>query len=193
MNIKIELPPESIDKLLQAFNTADPSLLHSLSRMLESSLEPNREKQTESQRGNDIFIVHGHDEATKQAVSRFVENLGLKAIVLQEQPSAGKTIIEKFESYSDVDFAIVLLTPDDIVAPKSKSSRGKPPARQNVIFELGYFAGKIGRDRVCLIYKEGVEIPTDYEGVVFIKLDANDGWKWHLTKELKSAGFSVNV
>ena len=85
-------------------------------------------------------IVHGHDEATKSAVARFVERLDLEAVVLAEQPSEGLTIIEKFEKYAtSADFAIVLMTPDDVGASVQKKNDLKLRARQNVIFELGYF------------------------------------------------------
>ena len=89
-----------------------------------------------SARGSDVFIVHGRDEGTKQSVARFIEKLDLKTIILHEQPSAGRTILEKFEEYSNVGFAVVLLTPDDVGAATKEKDRLRPRARQNVIFEL---------------------------------------------------------
>ena len=86
-------------------------------------------------------MVHGHDEAAKEAVARFIEKLDLKVTILHEQPNAGRTIIEKFEAHSSVNFAVILLTPDDVGAPREKSTDGQARARQNVIFELGYFTG----------------------------------------------------
>jgi len=131
--------------------------------------------------------VHGHDEAALQAVARFLEQLNLEAIILREQPDAGRTIIEKFEECAaDVGFAVVLLTPDDlggVVSGPPTASR----ARQNVIFELGYFAGKLGRGRACLIRKGTVEIPSDLHGVIYTDLDPAEGWKMKLVKELKAA------
>ena len=143
--------------------------------------------------GNDIFIVHGKDDAAKESVSRFIEQLDLHPIILHEQPSAGRTIIEKFEDYSNVGFAVVLLTPDDIGAPHDKTEESKPRARQNVIFELGYFIGKLGRNKVCALYKEDVEIPSDFHGVVSIEMDTRDGWKLSLAKEIKQAGIDVDL
>ncbi len=143
--------------------------------------------------GQDIFVVHGHDEAAKEAVSRFVEKLGLNAIILNEKPSTGLTIIEKFEKYSDVGFAVVLLTPDDIGGIKEKLSEIKPRARQNVIFELGYFFGKLGRQHVLAIYKEEVDLPTDIDGVIYVPMDIAGAWRYKLANEMRAIGFSIDM
>ena len=143
--------------------------------------------------GQDVFVVHGHDEAAKEAVSRFIEKLGIKAIILHEQPNAGRTIIEKFEVYSNVGFAVVLLTPDDIGASRDKATEGKPRARQNVILELGYFIAKLGRERVCALYKEEVELPSDIYGVLYIPIDTAGAWRLSLAKEMKHAGYPVDM
>lgn len=136
---------------------------------------------------NKVFIVHGHDEAALHNLARFLEKLGLEAIILKEQPNQGRTIIEKFEhSAKEVGYAVVLLTPDDVggaVAHAEPTLRG----RQNVIFELGYFAGALGRGRVCLLRKGEVEIPSDLYGVVYTEMDATEGWKGRLVQELKAA------
>jgi predicted nucleotide-binding protein len=145
------------------------------------------------ERGSDIFIVHGHDESAKQAVARFIEKLGLKAIILHEQPNAGRTIIEKFEDYANVGFAVVLMTPDDVGATKDKKDQLLPRARQNVVFELGFFVGKLGRNRVCALHKEEVEIPSDYTGVLYVAMDEDGGWQLKLAKEIKAAGISVDL
>lgn len=141
-----------------------------------------------------VFIVHGHNGATKESVARFIERLGLNAIILHEQPNKGRTIIEKFIDYSDVGFAIVILSADDVGAEKTESNvKLTPRARQNVIFELGYFLGRLGRERVCALYEDGVEIPSDYKGVVFESLDSKGNWKFAITKELKEAGFKIDL
>ena len=141
----------------------------------------------------DVFVVHGHDEGAKQAVARLVENLGLKAVILHEQSNAGRTIIEKFEDCSDVGFAVVLLTPDDVGAPHDKETKTTPRARQNVIFELGYFMGKIGRKRVLALYKEGVELPSDMHGVLYVPMDDGGTWHFRLAKEMKAAGLPIDM
>ena len=120
-------------------------------------------------------------------MARFLEKIGLQAIILQEQPDQGFTIIEKFETYAgQVSFAVVLLTPDDIGGLATGSMQAAR-ARQNVIFELGYFVGKLGRGRACLLRKGEVEIPSDLYGVIYSDMDAGEGWKLKLIKELKAA------
>jgi len=136
---------------------------------------------------NRVFVVHGHDEAALQGLARFLEKLGLEAIILKEQPDQGRTIIEKFEETADdIGFAVVLLTPDDLGA-SVKTETSDARARQNVIFELGYFAAKLGRGRVCLLRKGHVEIPSDLYGVIYTDMDPADGWKAKLVGELKAA------
>lgn len=126
-------------------------------------------------------------------MARFIEKLNLKVVILHEQPSLGRTIIEKFEGHADVAFAVVLLTPDDTGASKTQPNDQQPRARQNVVFELGYFIGKLGRSRVCALYKEGLELPSDYQGVLYVQMTADGGWRLHLAKELKAAGLDVDL
>lgn len=144
---------------------------------------------------NKIFIVHGHDELALQTLARFLEKLKLEVIILKEQPNQGRTIIEKYEaSAAEVGFAVVLMTPDDVGAAMNTNTTAQR-ARQNVIFELGYFAGKLGRGRVCLVRKGNVEIPSDLFGVVYTEMDDGEGWKHALVKELKAASipFDANL
>ena len=143
-----------------------------------------------------VFIVHGHDEGAKESVARFLERLKLEPIILHEQPSGGRTVIEKFEVYADVGFAVVLLTPDDVGASVSDAPKPgalQPRARQNVILELGYFIGRLSRRRVCALYKKGVEIPSDYEGVLYVELDQAGAWHVQLAQELTEAGVSISL
>ncbi|MBF1455626.1 MAG: nucleotide-binding protein [Prevotella nanceiensis] len=139
-----------------------------------------------------VFIVHGHDDAAKEAAARFVENLGFKAIILHEQASSGQTIIEKIEANSNVGFAIVLYTPCDLGRSKEEKGPLKPRARQNVVFEHGYLMGKIGRKNVCALVKGDIEKPTDISGVVYIPMDEGDGWKLAVAKEMKKSGYDVD-
>lgn len=140
-----------------------------------------------------IFVVHGHDEAALQGVARFLEKLGLEAIVLREQPDQGRTIIEKFETYAaEVGFAVVLLTPDDLGAASAAPTQA-PRARQNVVFELGYFAGRLGRGKTCLMRKGTVEVPSDLYGVIYTDLDPGEAWKLKLVREFKAAGLDFDA
>lgn len=142
---------------------------------------------------NEVFIVHGHDEAAKIKTARFIEKLGFKPIILHEQASASKTVIEKIETYSDVGFGIVLYTPCDIGAKNEDNPKLKTRARQNVVFEHGFLIGKIGRGNVCALVKGEIETPNDISGVVYIKMDDEDAWHLKLAKELRNAGYDVNM
>jgi hypothetical protein len=141
---------------------------------------------------NKVFIVHGHDEAVLYKVARVIEQLSLDPIILHEQADRGRTIIEKFEVNSEVGFAIVLLTPDDSGKAKNEDEYSLR-ARQNVILELGYFMGKIGRDRVCALKLDNVEIPSDIFGVIWTDLDPSGIWKYKLGKELIAAGYNIDL
>lgn len=142
----------------------------------------------------DVFIVHGHDDGLKNQVARLIEGFGLKAIILHEQPNGGKTIIEKFEEHSaKAGFAITLLTPDDIGGAANKPESQSNRARQNVILEQGYFFGKLGRARVCALYVEGIELPSDLSGILYIKKDDAGTWKYQIAREMKAAGLPIDL
>ena len=138
-----------------------------------------------------VFIVHGHDGEARETVARFLAQIGLEPIILHEQASRGRTVIEKVEAHSDVGFAIVLLTPDD-----EGRARGavdlEPRARQDVLLELGYFIAHLGRENVCTLKKGEVEIPSDFAGVVWTSMDSLGGWRVVLGKELQAAGYQID-
>lgn len=138
-----------------------------------------------------VFIVHGHDEAAKYEVARFIERLDLHPIILHEQASSGKTIIEKIEEYTNVGFGIVLYTECDLGAKKGEEDRLRFRARQNVVFEHGFLIGKIGRKNVCALVKGDVETPGDITGVVYVSMQSD--WKLALAKELRNSGYEVDM
>ena len=177
---------ESADALLQ-------SLIDEVEEYWEDAREAPLPNRSESRRPNtnQVFIIHGRDYGTRNTVTSFLKELGLEPVVLQEQASQGLTVIEKFERWAEVDFAIALLTPDDLGG--SQDDNLQPRARQNAILELGYFMGRYGRDRVCALVKGTPEIPSDYSGVVYIAFNETESWKMGLLKELKSAGFDIDA
>lgn len=140
-----------------------------------------------------VFIVHGHDNEAKESVARFVENLDLDTVVLHEKASKGQTIIEKLERHSTVDFAVVLLTPDDVGKKNDERTSLRPRARQNVLFELGFFVGVLGRARVCVLRRGSIELPTDYSGVTYIDFDDRGAWRIELARELKALDPKINL
>lgn len=141
---------------------------------------------------NRIFIVHGHDDAMKQTIARYLEKLKLDPIILGEQPSGGvKSILEKIEEYSDVNYAVVLLSPCDEGHEKGHKNL-TPRARQNVIAELGYFIGKLGRNHVSIVKNGDLEFPSDFLGNYYIDY-SNSNWRVCLFQELKAFGFKIDA
>lgn len=174
--------------------------LEGLAALAEQSASPetrssnDRALQAEPRK---VFVVHGHDDAAKNGVARFIEKMRLHPIILHEQPNGGRTVIEKFETYSnDVAFAVVLLTPDDLAREACDGAdvhELKSRARQNVIMELGYFIGRLGRNRVCALHKRDVELPSDYQGVIYVAMDDAGARKAKLAQELVQAKISINL
>ena len=142
---------------------------------------------------NEVFVVHGSDDGIKETVARFLAKLKLEPVILHEQTNQGRTIIEKFEQYAQVGFAVVLLTPDDIYFPSDQSSSPRSRPRQNVILELGFFLGKLGRHRTLALQKGDLELPSDYDGVLYIPMDDQGAWRMTLVRELKGAGINVDA
>lgn len=137
-----------------------------------------------------VFVVHGHDEKEMQTVARFLERIGLKALILHEQVNAGRTILTKFqEEAARAAFAVVLMTPDDEGGPKGGATKDR--ARQNVVFEFGFFFGALGMSKVAALVKGKVERPSDIDGLVYLSLDT-DGWKNSLARELAAAGYQID-
>jgi predicted nucleotide-binding protein with TIR-like domain len=143
---------------------------------------------TEPPTSTDVFIVHGHDREARAEVARFVERIGLRAIILDEQPDAGLTIIEKLErDAAKVAAAIVVLTPDDVGGAKDAGAVN-PRARQNVVFELGYFARALGRGKVYALTRGDAEIPSDYKGVIYTPFDDRGGWRLRSLESSRQLG-----
>ena len=140
-----------------------------------------------------VFVVHGRSEGPKHEVARFVERVSpLKCIILHEQPNSGRTLIEKFEHYATpAAFAVVLLTGDD-EGRLVGSGQWNRRARQNVVFELGFFIGKLGRDRVAVLYEETVDLPSDMKGLLYTPLDSGGAGRMSLAREMQQARLDVD-
>ena len=154
----------------------------------EKEYDDNSTKKTEIDYKK-VFIVHGHNGEMKEATARLLEQQGIEGIILHEQPNRGKTIIEKFEENTNVGAAIILFTRDDKGKAK-EDDVDHDRARQNVVFEAGYFMGKYTRDRVIIVAENGIEMPSDLAGVIYANGDA---WKFDVCRELKALGFSIDT
>jgi predicted nucleotide-binding protein len=152
---------------------------------------------TRAQRTNRVFIVHGHDDTMRLEIRQFLERLQLSPIVLQDEANKGQTVLEKLEKHRDEStYAVVLLSPDDEGYSKvGGPGTVKPRARQNVILELGMMLGVLGRDRVAVLHRGELELPSDITGLIRIAYSPEhvETAKIRLAKELKNAGFSVDL
>ena len=139
----------------------------------------------------EVFLVHGHEGL--DTVARFLEHLDIEPIILSEQASLSKTVLEKLEHYSNVGFAVVLMTPDDLGMAKNDTDTLRPRARQNVVLELGYFFALLGRGHVAALHTGNLEFPSDIAGLVYIPFDTNGAWKLILAREMKAAGLLIDM
>ena len=197
--IAMSEPP--LGKKIHDFHEDVDGKIHRLDSIIErielipvSSLAQNDDRKSPSKSfdKSKIFIVHGHDNEAKLEVARFVEKIGFTPIILHEQASGSKTIIEKIEAYSDVGFGVVLYTPCDVGAINVDTPSLRGRARQNVVFEHGFLIGKLGRKNVCPLVKGDVETPNDISGIVYTSMDSGS-WQIELAKELRAAGYPVDM
>lgn len=134
-----------------------------------------------------VFIVHGRNEAIRDKVESFVRRIGLNPIILCREASRGQSILDKIITYSNVGFALILYTGCDEGRLIGSAEKCKPRARQNVVFEHGYMIAHLSKERVvALIEDDSIEIPGDYNGVVYIKLSDSD-WETQVKRELHAA------
>lgn len=173
------------------------ALLEEAKRELREDLEDAHHAVHQPQRASvplsrRVFVVHGHDGEARELAAGFLRKIDFEPVILHEQANQGRTVIEKVEAHGDVGFAVVLLTPDDL-GRSVKEEELKPRARQNVLLELGYFIGRLGRARVCALRRGAVDIPSDFAGVVWEKMDDGNGWKLALARELKAADYDVDL
>lgn len=182
---KFDINRTTTDESMRRWLEVQKSLLEAYINQLESA------GSDEVLRGKvKVFLVHGNDLETRETIARFMQNLGLEPIILSEQAHQGRTIIEQIEMHTNVPFGVVLLTPDDVGEAKGQERNLKPRARQNVILELGFLMGRLGRNRVCAIRKGSVDIPSDFHGVLWTSWEKD--WKIELIRELRAAGIEVD-
>lgn len=169
-----EFKPEDLTEIIKSVEEINKSALE-----IPETKEPDLKK---------VFVVHGHDNALKQEMARIIEKQGLEAIILSEQVNEGKTIIEKIEENSDVGAAICLFTGDDFGRAKSVDNENLR-ARQNVVFESGYFMGKLGRKNVIIVADKNLELPSDMQGVVW---SDSSNWKTEVLQGLDKIGYIID-
>lgn len=176
--------PDNVRKLNKTF-------LGYFAEALKEIINANPERDTEQPKlvkNDTVFIIHGHDETLKLEVLLLLNRAGVNSFVLHEQPDGGRTIIDKLiQETNKAGYAVALLTPDDI------THEGSNRARQNVILEIGYFLGKLGKERLRMIVKGNIDIPSDLQGILYEKFDSSGAWKIKLLKEIQQVGIYVDI
>lgn len=180
---------DSIVERIELFATS------SAVREVQSAKHSHSEPTTRSKK---VFVVHGRDELAKTSLEVFLHEIGLEPIVLHRQADEGLTVIEKFEKHSDVGYVFILLTPDEVAYLRAEEAlpdgkrKKELRARPNVIFEFGYFVGKLGRSRVCCIYTGDVSLPSDVHGMIYKRFNQSiDEVAYGIMKDLKASGYDV--
>lgn len=184
-----------IEVLVGAINELSSADLLNATFSLEAvELRPGKKIEELETMTSKVFIVHGHDGEMRSSLEAFVRRLGLEPVIIADRPSGGRTIIEMIEHHGDVQYAVVLLTPDDRGGLNSEDAALSARARQNVILELGYFCGRLGRNRVMAVHKGDIEVPSDYHGVIYVRADSpGTDWRIEIARNLKSAGLNIDV
>jgi predicted nucleotide-binding protein len=161
----------------------------------ESKTETQEKAEREEKLDNrKVLIISGQEKEKKFALVDFLKQLGLKPVLPQEEPGPEKNLIDKFEKYSDVAFAILLLTGDDYGYPKGKPEEARPRPKQNVIFELGFLIGRLKQNNIfCALYEEGLDLPPVYQGNFFIPYDSEGLWKLFIARAMKMANVDVDM
>lgn len=167
--------------------------IHSAYCVLMDRLKESQLGKTETMGKKSVFIVHGHNDTMKSEVARLVEKQKYEAIILHERPDEGDTIIQKLEKIAPRScYGVVIYTACD----KGRACESKvlnARARQNVVFEHGYLNGVLGRQNVCCLYEEGVELPSDLNGLLYVPIDKGGAWKFHLLKNMEAAGLVIDM
>jgi predicted nucleotide-binding protein len=170
----------------RGLSAADSELLDQFVRRISSVPTHSQHQERDS-----VFLVHGRNQGQKELVARFLERVGASVVILHEVADEGRTIIEKFELHAHVNYAVVLMSADDLGGADAAGLSRR--ARQNVLLELGFFIAKLGRRRLSVLYEEGVELPSDMAGVLYILLDEAGAWKLQLARELRTAALRVDL
>jgi len=197
----LSLEHGSLDRALNKLVSIKDQLEYIESEDAEPA-QGNSERAREITASAQIFLVHGRNDDLKTRVARLLERTGKHAVtILHEQANQSRTIIEKFEDHAGrADYAVVLFSGDDVghlapsYVPENEALRPESlRARQNVVLELGWFAGRLGRSRVTVLYEPDVEMPSDYVGVTYTELDEGGQWQFELLRELRSAGLTFDL
>jgi hypothetical protein len=174
------------DHVLYLFSLAVVDKLADTGYLGSTSINKERPSRAQPETRRSVFIVHRGSPMLTNEITSILQKLGLEGILLEDTPIAAMTIMEKLETYSNVGYAIVVL--DRSLTQDRLLARGW----QNIIFEFGYFVGLIGRDRVCCLIQEGVDLPSEIAGIRYLRFHESISEVMdNLIRELRVAGYKV--
>jgi len=184
-----EPPPQQEKKdLAKELSAALPVLGESTSQ--ETSQRVDSMKKTNERK---VLVIPGPDEDRKKAVVFFLKKLDLEPLLVEGADGQGTDLSEKYEMYPEAAFAVTLLTGDDMGFPKGKPEKPKPRPPQDVIFELGFLMGLLHLQSGCVLYEEGLDLPSGCRGIGLIPYDAGGLWKLLLARAMKMAKVDVDL
>ena len=142
-----------------------------------------------------VFIVHGHNLGILAEVEAFVLKANKRPIVLKDQSRPGKNLLDELIQHSKgVQFAIVILSADDVARAEGEpQDQLRYRGRQNAVFEFGFLVRQLGKSKVFVLHEQGVEMPSDYGGVIYIPYDTTGAWKGLLAKAIGATGIPINI
>jgi predicted nucleotide-binding protein len=140
-----------------------------------------------------IFVVHGELQTAVNTIQSFMEDLGIQLQQMPAAPEKGKGLVTSLEKNPDASFALVLLNHDDAVALKRSAADASAGVRSGIVFQLGYFVGRLGLKRVCVLYTGGAETFVSDHGIQFLPMDNGNGWQLLLARHLKRAGIEIDL
>ena len=140
-----------------------------------------------------IFVVHGDLQPTVNTINAFMEDLSIQLQPLPAHPERAKGLVNSLEKNPDASFALVLLGHDDAIALRRSAADASAGVRSGIVFELGYFVGRLGLKRVCVLYTGGTETFISDHGIQFLPIDSGNGWQLQLARHLKRAGIEIDL
>lgn len=147
-----------------------------------------------TQNDDRVFVVYGHDTGSRDALELILLRMNIKPVILSNMAPEGKTIIEALIANANVKYAVILLTPDDEGHRANHPDEKKARARQNVVLELGMFLTALGRERVAILHKGNLELPSDINGLIYIPFQTSvQEVKNKLAASLQKAGFYIDI
>jgi predicted nucleotide-binding protein len=190
-----ESAKSSVENAAEAPNPGDDEGEVDLAANIEATtIEVNeRAKTMEGTGSRKVLVIQGEDGKKGMEVLSFLRKLELDPVIPAEQPGQRMRLMEEFEQNPGIVFAITLLTGDDVGYPRGKPEESWPRPKQDLIFELGFLVGRLRQSLVCALHEEGLDLPSEYSGKIFVPFDADGLWRLLIARAMKIAQVQVDL